>query len=233
MSTPHIRAARGEIAPRVVMPGDPRRAERIARERLDDARLVTDVRGILGFTGAWRGEQLTVMASGMGMPSLTIYATELVREYGVQRIIRVGTAGGIPEHVRVGDVVIATGAHTDSNMTAARLPGVQFSHVPAHELVTRAAATPVDAAVHLGTVFTTDHFYLERPALLAALADHGTLATEMEAAALYAVGAAEGVQTLAVVTVTDHLLTGESLTADERETRFHSALDIALAALVS
>lgn len=130
MSTPHIRADIGDIASRVVMPGDPRRAERIAREHLDGAKLVTDVRGILGFTGHWRGEPLTVMASGMGMPSLTIYATELAREYGVTQIVRVGTAGGLVEHVQVGDVVIATGAHTDSGMTAGRIPGVQFSHVP-------------------------------------------------------------------------------------------------------
>ncbi|WP_062386723.1 purine-nucleoside phosphorylase [Demequina iriomotensis] len=233
MPTPHIRAERGQIADRVIMPGDPRRAERIAVDYLDDAELVTDVRGILGFTGTWEGRRVTAMASGMGAPSMTIYATELAREYGVTQIVRVGTAGGMSTDVHVRDVIIATGAHTDSGMTASRIPGVSFSHLAdfglARAAVETAAALPGDAAVHAGAVFTSDHFYLARPELTAALTAHGTLAVEMEAAALYAVGAAEGVRTLAVVTVSDHLVTGESMTADERETQFDAAVRIALA----
>ncbi|MFP5359024.1 MAG: purine-nucleoside phosphorylase [Actinomycetes bacterium] len=236
MPTPHIRAARGEIAPIVVMPGDPRRAARIASDYLQEAVLVTDVRGILGFTGTWQGRRVTAMASGMGGPSMTIYATELAREYGVEQIVRVGTAGAMSADVAVSDVIIATGAHTDSGMTASRIPGVHFSHLADFGL----ARAAVDAAatlggdletpvrVHAGPVFTSDHFYLERPALTAALTAHGTLAVEMEAAALYAVGAAEGVRTLAIVTVSDHLVTGESMTAEERETRFDTAVRIAL-----
>lgn len=233
MSTPHIAAAAGDIAERVIMPGDPRRAERIARAHLDDARLVTDVRGILGFTGTVGGEPVTVMASGMGMPSITIYATELAREYGVRTIVRVGTAGAIHPDARVRDVVVATHAHTDSAMTALRLPGVQFAHVADQRLVGAAlrAVSADDDTVRVGAAFTTDHFYLDRPDLQARLAGLGTWCVEMEAAGLYAVGAAEGIATLAVLTVTDHLLSREHLSADERETGFARALRIASAAI--
>ncbi|WP_062316589.1 purine-nucleoside phosphorylase [Demequina maris] len=233
MPTPHIRAERGQIADRVIMPGDPRRAERIATDYLEGAELVTDVRGILGFTGTWEGRRVTAMASGMGAPSITIYATELAREYGVRQIVRVGTCGGMSTDVAVRDVIIATGAHTDSVMTASRIPGVQFSHLADFSLARGAVAEAErmggDAAIHAGAVFTSDHFYLERPALTEALTAHGTLAVEMEAAALYAVGAAERIRTLAVVTVSDHLVTGESMTSEERETQFDVAARIALA----
>ncbi|WP_062517229.1 purine-nucleoside phosphorylase [Demequina gelatinilytica] len=233
MPTPHIRAERGQIAERVIMPGDPKRAERIATEYLEGAELVTDVRGILGFTGTWDGRRVTAMASGMGAPSITIYATELAREYGVTQIVRVGTAGGMSTEVGVRDVIIATGAHTDSATTASRIPGVSFSHVPDFGLASAAVAEASrlggDARVHAGTLFTSDHFYLERPELSAALTAHGTLAVEMEAAALYAVGAAERIRTLAIVTVSDHLLTGESMSSEERETQFDAAVRIALA----
>ncbi|QKJ18244.1 purine-nucleoside phosphorylase [Microbacterium hominis] len=234
MSTPHIRAEKGQIADRVIMPGDPKRAERIATQHLSDAVLVTDVRGILGFTGHHNGRPVTVMASGMGMPSLTIYATELAREYGVRQIVRVGTAGGLTERVRLGDVVIASGAHTDSAMTRGRVPGVSLSHIPDFALAANAvqhanARVPDGNTVHVGAVLTTDHFYLERPELMRALAAHGALATEMEAAGLYAVGMAESIRTLAIVTISDHLLTGEEMSSEDREARFQTALSIALA----
>ncbi|MFT4051072.1 MAG: DeoD-type purine-nucleoside phosphorylase [Microbacterium sp.] len=233
MPTPHISADNGQIAPRVIMPGDPKRAERIARAVLDAPELVTDVRGILGFTGSYRGEPLTVMASGMGGPSITIYATELARFYGVRAIVRVGTTGALDTDVSVGDVVVATAAHTDSGMSASRIPGIAFSHAPDFGLAAAAVAAASDATVHTGAVFSSDHFYLERPETTAALAAHGTLAVEMEAAALYAVGAAEHVRTLAILTVTDHLITDEHLSSLERETAFQGALGLALAALGS
>jgi len=235
MPTPHIAAQPSEFAEDVLMPGDPLRARRIADEVLEDAKLVTDVRGILGYTGRYRGSALSVLASGMGMPSITIYATELAREYGVKRMVRVGTAGGLSPNVELRDVVIAIGAHTDSAMTAARIPGLSFSHVPSFALLRKAMAFTEDwasdVAVHAGTVFTTDNFYLKRPELIAALRAHGALAVEMEAAALYAVGAAEGVQTLTVLTVSDHSGKGQRLTALEREMGFTDALRVALAAL--
>ena len=235
MSTPHIAAGKGEIAKRVIMPGDPKRAERIARDHLDDARLVTDVRGILGFTGTVGGEPVTVMASGMGMPSITIYATELAREYGVTSIVRVGTTGAIHPDARVHDVVIATHAHTDSSMSAVRVPDVGFSHVADLGLVRRAVdaatALPGGSTARVGAAFTTDHFYIDRPELHAQLAALGTWCVEMEAAGLYAVGAAEGIATLSVLTVTDHLLTNEHLSAAERESGFQAALRVAFGAL--
>ncbi|MBZ4488047.1 purine-nucleoside phosphorylase [Microbacterium sp. cx-55] len=233
MSTAHIAALPGQIAPKVIMPGDPYRARRIAETRLDDPTLVTDVRGILGYTGTYRGEPLTVMASGMGSPSMTIYATELARFYGVRDIVRVGTAGGIHPSVEVRDIVIATAAHTDSAMSASRIPGIVFSHVPDFTLASAAvgASESVEATVHTGAVFTSDHFYATPEGMFDRLAAHGALAVEMEAAGLYAVGAAEHVRTLTVLTVTDVPATGVSLSSHERETSFDAALELALAAL--
>src|SRR5450759_2593357 len=135
MATLHIGAGPGDFAPDVLMPGDPRRARRIAETVLDDARLVTEVRGILGYTGTFEGRPVSVLASGMGMPSITIYATELFRFYGVQRIIRIGTAGGMATHLDLGDVVIASAAHTDSAMTEQRIPGIHYSHAPSFALL--------------------------------------------------------------------------------------------------
>ena len=237
MSTPHIAAAAGDIAERVIMPGDPKRAERIARDHLDDARLVTDVRGILGFTGTVGGAPVTVMASGMGMPSISIYATELAREYGVRSIVRVGTTGAIHPDVTLRDVIIATHAHTDSAMGDALVPGIRLSLAADVGLVRAAVDAAADAVgasgagIRPGPVLTSDSFYLDRPELFAQLASMGTLAVEMEAAGLFLVGAREGIATLAVLTVTDHLLTGEHLTATERETGFDAALRVAFGAL--
>lgn len=234
MATPHISAAPGDFAPQVLMPGDPRRARRIARDFLQDARLVTEVRGIEGYTGTWRGRPLSVLASGMGMPSLTIYATELFRVYGVRDIARVGTCGGIPSSVALRDVVVATAAHTDSAMSAQRIPGVQLSHTATFELATAAvAAAGTGGGVHVGSVLTSDHFYLHRPELFERLAGHGTLAVEMEAAGLYATAAAEGGRALAVLTVTDHVRHEGTLTPDEREAEFDRALIIAATALTA
>ncbi|MFI7497631.1 purine-nucleoside phosphorylase [Streptomyces sp. NPDC049687] len=237
MVTAHISAAPGDFAPDVLMPGDPRRARRIAETILQDARLVTDVRGVEGYTGTYRGVPLSVLASGMGMPSVTIYATELFRFYGVRRIVRVGTAGGIPASVGLRDVVVATAAHTDSAMGSRRIDGVHLSHAASFDLAAAAAhaAEAGDGAgprAHIGPVFTTDHFYLERPALFERLEAHGTLAVEMEAAGLYATAAAEGGRALAVLTVSDHVRHAEALTPAERETDFDRAVTIAATALL-
>ena len=234
MGTPHISAAPGDFAPQVLMPGDPRRARRIARDFLQDARLVTEVRGIEGYTGTWRGRPLSVLASGMGMPSLTIYATELFRVYGVRDIARVGTCGGIPSSVALRDVIVATAAHTDSAMSAQRIPGVRLSHTAAFELTAAAvAAAGTGRGVHVGPVLTSDHFYLHRPELFERLAAHGTLAVEMEAAGLYATAAAEGGRALAVLTVTDHVRHEETLTPGEREAEFDRAVTMAATALTA
>lgn len=234
--TPHIAARPGDFAPLVLMPGDPSRARRIAETFLQDARQVTDVRGILGYTGTHRGVPMSVLASGMGIPSMTIYATELFRHYGVRRIVRVGTAGAIPASVAVRDVVIASAAHTDSSIGRVLVDGVTLSLVPSHRLLraaTDAAEREPTTAVHTGPVFSSDHFYLDRPALFDALERRGTLAVEMEAAGLYAVAGTEGGEALAVLTVSDHLRTGDALTAEERETDFDRAVRIAAAALLT
>lgn len=233
--TPHIAARPGDFAPLVLMPGDPRRARRIAETFLQDARQVTDVRGILGYTGSHQGVPMSVLASGMGIPSVTIYATELFRHYGVRRIVRVGTAGAIPASVSVRDVVIASAAHTDSGIGRVLVDGVTLSLAPSYRLLRAAAdaAGPEPAAVHIGPVFSSDHFYLDRPALFDALERRGTLAVEMEAAGLYAVAGAEGGEALAVLTVSDHLRTSDALTAQERETDFDRAVRIAATALLT
>lgn len=234
MATPHIAAAPGEIAPLVLMPGDPRRARHIAESFLQEARLVTEVRGILGYTGLWGGEPMSVLASGMGIPSISIYATELFRYYGVRRIVRVGTAGAIPLTVSVRDVVIASAAHTDSNVSRLMVEGVTLSLTPSYPLLRAAvdASARQPGGVHVGPVLTSDHFYLDRPGVFDALERRGTLAVEMEAAGLYAVAAAEGGEALAVLTISDHVRTGDSLSAEARETSFLQMVGIAAAALV-
>jgi purine-nucleoside phosphorylase len=214
------------------MPGDPRRARRIAEELFDDARLVTEVRGILGFTGTYQGQAVSVLASGMGGPSIAIYATELARFYGVTRIVRVGTAGGLQPGMPLGTVVAASVAHTDSAITARWIPGVSLGAAPAFPLLRAAvdAAERDGIALRVGPVFSSDTFYSDDAELVGNLAALGTLAVEMEAATLYAVGAKEKVETLALVTVTDDLVSGEALSSEERESGFGIAARLALAA---
>ena len=255
MATPHINAEPGDFAPDVLMPGDPRRAMRIAETVLEDAQLVTEVRGILGYTGTFAGRPVSVLASGMGMPSMSIYATELFRFYGVKRIIRIGTAGGMAPHLDLGDVVIASAAHTDSAMSAGRIPGIHYSHAPSFALTAAAAAaagigpgngsTATPAAtgrrrtrarvgqVYVGPVFSSDTFYADRPATNEVLVKHGTLAVEMEAAALYATADAEGGQALAICTISDLLFRDASLPAAERELLFDRSVQLGLTAFAS
>jgi len=254
MATPHLTAEPGDFAPDVLMPGDPRRAQRIAETVLQEARLVTEVRGILGYTGTFEGRPVSVLASGMGMPSMSIYATELFRFFDVQRIIRIGTAGGMAPHLNVGDVVIANAAHTDSALMVGRIPGIHYSHAPSFALLVAAATAagvgvgaakpePTTTArrrrrapagsVYVGPVFSSDSFYADRPATNAALVAHGTLAVEMEAAALYAVADAEHRQALTICTISDLLFREESLAAEDRELLFDRAVQLGLAAFAT
>lgn len=235
MATPHINAELGDFAPAVLMPGDPRRAQRIAEQILDNPRLVTDVRGMMGFTGTVDGKPLSVMGSGMGQPSMGIYANELYKFFGVERIIRVGTAGGISPKVKVGDSLVAIGAHTDSSMNQLRIPGVNFSAVASFELAAAAvAAANENDTVHVGTIISRDHFYFSSEGQFDKLAEYGVLGVEMEAAALYGIAAEHGKQALAVLTVSDHLFDGsQDMDAHERETLFQSSLRLAVAAALS
>ncbi|MDR2975090.1 MAG: DeoD-type purine-nucleoside phosphorylase [Propionibacteriaceae bacterium] len=237
MATPHIAAEPGDFAPAVLMPGDPKRAERMAGLILDQPRLVTDVRGIMGFTGHYNGigehhgKPLSIMASGMGMPSIGIYATELFREFGVERIIRVGTAGGISPAVSIGDVVVGIGAHTTSSMNELRIPGTHFSAVADFTMAAAAVQAAGPNPVFVGTVISEDHFYFSIPGQLDAMVAHGVLAVEMEAACLYGVAAEHGKAGLGIFTISDHLTKkGQDMTALERETRFQDALGLAVAA---
>ena len=237
MPTPHISAADGEIAPVVLMPGDPRRAARIADDVLTDARLVSDVRGIGVYTGTYQGRPMSVMASGMGLPSISIYATELYRFYGVRRIVRVGTCGAILPAVRVRDVVIASAAHTNSSVSGTLVPGLSLSLAPSYPLL-RAAADAAQAVtgvgVHIGPVFASDHFYEWGPNAIETLTRLGTLAVEMEAAGLYSVALAEGGEALTVLTASDHLLDpSQDLTPQQRETSYRAMVTIAADALLS
>lgn len=240
MATPHIAAELGDFAPDVLMPGDPRRARRIAETVFEDARLVTEVRGILGYTGTHRGRPVSVLASGMGIPSISIYAAELFKFYGVRRIIRIGTAGGMAPHLNIGDVVIGSAAHTDSAISANRIPGIHYSHAPSFKLAMAAAQAAgygsEDAeggAVHVGAILSSDAFYVDRPETSAKLVAEGTLAVEMEAAGLYAVANQEGREALAICTISDLLFREEALSAEERENLFVKAVHLALAAFAA
>ena len=232
MST-HLAAAAGDVAPLVLMPGDPLRARWIARTFLDDTRCYSEVRGMLGFTGTWRGHRVSVQGSGMGQPSLAIYATELLDDYAVRAIVRVGSCGALTERVGVRDLVIASGACTDSGMNRITFGGLDYAPVADFGLL-RAA---VDAAeqhagspVHVGLVMSGDSFYPTRPELSATMVEHGVLAVEMEASALYTIAARKGARALAVCTVSDHVVTGEQTSAEERETTFASMVEVALEA---
>lgn len=214
------------------MPGDPARAARIAASVLQEPRVVSDVRGIQIHTGTVDGKPLSVMASGMGMPSMTLYATELFRFYGVTRIVRLGTAGALAAGLHPGDAVIATGAHTTSSMNELWMPGVHFSAVADFPMASAAmAAAAGDPHVMAGLVISNDHFYRDfMPGFHEMLTANGVLATEMETAGLYGVAQSEGKAALAVLTVSNHMFHDENMSSAQRETTFDRALKLALAA---
>lgn len=231
MSTPHINAADGAFAETVLMPGDPLRAKHIADTFLTDVVQVNTVRNMFGFTGHYQGKKVSVMGSGMGIPSMSIYATELVKFYGVKNIIRIGSCGGLPLSVKVREVVIAMGASTDSAVNRNRLQGMDFAALASFDLLERAvaAARAKSIAVKVGNVFTSDLFYNPSETLFDTLEKYGILGVEMEAAGLYGVAAEYGINALSIMTVSDHIRTGESLSADERQTSFNEMVEIALA----
>ena len=229
MSTPHNRANPGDFAKTVLMPGDPLRAKFIAVTFLENPRLVTDVRGMLGYTGTYQGHPVSVMGSGMGMPSIGIYSYELFHEYDVDRILRIGTAGGVADHVQLRDVILGQAACTDSNYAAQyALPGT-YAPIASFSLLEKAYQTAkrLDIPVQVGNLFSTDVFYRE-PSPLPQWAKMGVLATEMESAALYMNAAAAGKEALCIVTVSDCPLRGEFTTAEERQTSFTDMMRLAL-----
>ena len=233
MST-HIGAEPGQIAPTVLLPGDPLRAKWIAETFLDDATCYSEVRGMYGFTGTWRGRPVSVQGSGMGQPSMAIYVNELFDEYDVQTIVRVGSCGALTEVVGVRDVILASGACTDSSLNQLRFHGLDYAPVADFELLRAAhdiAAARDDVTAHVGLIFSADNsFYNTRRELMKPMVEHGVLAVEMEASALYTIAAGYRRRALAICTVSDHIVTGEETSATEREQTFGAMVEIALEA---
>ena len=229
----HIGAEPGQIAPTVLLPGDPRRARWIAETFLDDATCYSEVRGMYGFTGTWQGHPVSVQGSGMGQPSMSIYVNELFSEYDVQQVVRVGSCGALTEKLAIRDVVIASATCTDSSMNRLRFHGLDYAPVADFGLL-RAAADAAqartDVTTHVGLIFSGDTFYNPREELMAPMVAHGVLAVEMEASALYTLAASYGGKALAICTVSDHIVTGEVTTAEERQETFGAMVDIALTA---
>jgi len=230
--TVHIGAKPGQIADTVLLPGDPYRAKWAAETFLDDAELVNDVRGMLGFTGTWRGQRVTIQGSGMGMPSLSIYANELMAEYGAQTLIRIGSCGGMQPHVSIRDVIIAMTATTITSPSSGLFKEINFAPCADYGLLSSAvkAAEGKSVAFHVGGIYSSDVFYSERPDLDEQMTRHGILGVEMEAAELYTLAARHGRRALAVLTVSDHLQTGEALPSEDRESSFGDMVEIALEA---
>ncbi len=233
--TVHIGAKNGDIAETVLLPGDPYRAKWAAETFLQDAQLVNEVRGMLGFTGTWKGHRVTIQGSGMGMPSLSIYANELIRDYGAKTLIRIGSCGGMQPHVGIRDVILAMTASTLSTPSRGIFKDLNFAPCADWGLL-RAAADAADAKgtkTHIGGIYSSDVFYDERPDLNEQMTRHGILGVEMEAAELYNLAARHSVRALAVLTVSDHLQTGEALPSEDRERSFGDMVEIALTAAFS
>lgn len=233
MST-HIGASPDQIAPYVLMPGDPYRARWIAETFLEDPVQYNDVRGMLGYTGTYKGVRISAQGSGMGQPSIGIYAHELFAEYDVQAIIRVGTCGGLSEAVAVRDVVLGVAASTDSAMNRPRFGDVTFAPAADFELARIAADVAQERLLPMvaGGLFSSDQFYNPNTTIAATLARYGVLGVEMEAAALYTLAAQFSRRALAICTVSDHLITGEETSAQERQESFDDMVVMALESVV-
>ena len=230
--TVHIGAEPGQIAETVLMPGDPYRARWAAETFLEGAKLVNEVRGMLGFTGTYKGNRVTIQGSGMGMPSISIYANELIRDYGAKTLIRIGSCGGMQPHVKVRDVVIAMTCTTVGTPSNTIFRELNYSPCADYGLLEAAvaAARGRDVGVHVGGIYSSDTFYDERPDLNKEMTRHGILGVEMEAAELDMLANRYGVRALGIMTVSDHLQTGEALPSDQREKTFGDMVEIALEA---
>lgn len=231
MATKHMNAAPGDFAETVLMPGDPQRAQYIAENWFDSPRRVTDVRNMWGFTGTWAGHPISVMAHGMGIPSASIYVTELIESYGVRRILRVGSCGSSHPSVQLRDIVIAQGASTDSGVNRMRFGGYDLAALASFSLLQKAvsAANAQGVRYHVGNIFSADLFYTPDVALFETMARYNIYGVEMEAAGIYPIAAELGAEALAICTVSDDLRSGEALSSDERVTTFDEMIDLALA----
>ncbi len=232
MATKHMNAAPGDFAETVLMPGDPLRAQYIAENWFDKPRRVTDVRNMWGYTGTYKGAPISVMSHGMGIPSVSIYVTELIESYAVRRVMRVGSCGTSHPDVKLRDIIIATGASTDSNVNRMRFGGYDFAALASFSLVEKAvaAARAQGARHHVGNIFSADLFYTPDPDMFQTLAKYNVYGVEMEAAGIYPIAAEHNVEALAICTVSDDIPSGAALSSDERATTFDEMINVALAA---
>jgi len=234
MST-HIGAEKGEIADKILLPGDPLRAKHIAETFLSDVKQYNQVRGMYGFTGTYKGERISVQGTGMGVPSISIYVNELIQEYGIKKLIRVGTCGALQKDVQVRDVILAQGSTTDSQTNRMIFGGIDYAPLADFQLLKDAYQVGEDKGLNLrvGNVFTSDTFYRENgKELNEFLARYNVLGVEMETSALYTLAAKFGVQALSVLTVSDHAITGEETSAEERQTTFNEMIEVSLDAAI-
>ena len=233
MPSKHINALNandGDFADTVLMPGDPLRAQYIADKYLEGARRVTDVRNMWGFTGSHRGRRLSVMGHGMGIPSASIYCHELISEFGVKRIVRVGSCGSVLPHVKLRDIVIAQGASTDSGVNRMRFRGYDLAALASFQLLRNAvqAAEKSGLRFHVGNIFSADLFYTPEPEMFDVMRKYNILGVEMEAAGIYTLAAELGAEALAICTVSDDITTGAALTLPERQSTFDDMIQLAL-----
>lgn len=230
MSTPHIDAEPGDFAGLCLLPGDPLRAKYIAESFLEEVRQVNGVRNMLAFTGTYEGQPVSVMGSGMGIPSLSIYAKELITEFGVQKLVRVGSCGAVAKEVALREIVIGIGACTDSGVNRTRFAGLDYAAVADFGLLRGAVETAerLGIAARVGNLFSADLFYTPDVGVFETMERMGVLAVEMEAAGLYGCAAEFGAKALAICTVSDHIRTGEALSATERESSFADMMKVAL-----
>ena len=235
MATKHMNAAPGDFAETVLMPGDPLRAQYIADTYLDDARRVNDVRNMWGFTGSYKGTAVSIMAHGMGIPSASIFCTELITEYAVKRVIRVGSCGTSHPDVKLRDIIIAMGASTDSNCNRMRFGGYDYAALASYDLVRKAvdAAEQNKVRYHVGNVFSADLFYTPDPDMFDTLAKYNVYGVEMEAAGIYAIAAENNAEALAICTVSDDIVSGDALSVEDRQTTFDEMILVALETVVA
>ncbi|MGM8211956.1 purine-nucleoside phosphorylase [Virgibacillus sp. W0430] len=227
----HIGANKGDIAEAILLPGDPLRAKYIAENYLEDVTQYNEVRGMYGYTGTYKGERISVQGSGMGVPSISIYVNELIQSYDVKKLIRVGTCGALKKEVNVRDVILAQGSTTDSQMNRMTFAGIDYAPLADFGLLKAAYELGVqkELDIKVGNIFTSDAFYRDNgQEINELLAKYNVLAVEMETTALYTLAAKYDCKALSILTVSDHVITGESTSAEERQTTFHEMMEIAL-----
>ena len=226
----HIAAKNGEIADTVLLPGDPKRAKWIAENFLENAVCYTDIRGMLGFTGTYKGKRISVQGTGMGIPSISIYITELMKDYGVKTLIRVGSAGSYQEDVKIRDIVVALSTSTDSNINNRRFKGASFAPTVNFDLLSKVLKTAEEKNIKIkaGNILTSDEFYNDDPTYFKKWAEFGVLAVEMETAALYTLASKYKARALSILTISDSLVSPEITCSEEREKTFNEMIELAL-----